>query len=208
MVKLRQFHKTDLARNTRIYNLYHEEYGWIDGWNRGSKMDNYERMIHLSKFAKTPLRGKSCLDIGCGTGDFSLFLRKRGTKGYLGVDIYEPSLKKARDKYPQEIFLNADLLAGEVRGKYDFAFCSGALTLKLQSADNYDFLISMASNMWQMTRVGVVFNVLTIDPHPDPDLFFYDPKTVLEICRKIVKNGHVKMIKNRDKHQAHFYLWR
>lgn len=205
---MKRFALIDREQNTKMYDLYHHDYHWVDGWSIGTKENNFHRMMHLEELTGKPIEGTSCLDVGCGTGDLSLFLRNRGIKNYLGVDIYEPSLENARRKYPHETFLSADILADEVRGTFDYIFCSGALTVRLKTVDNYDFLEAMIEKMWHMTKRGMVFNVLTTDPNPDPDLFFYDIDKVTKICKGIIKEANSEVIKNSDKQQAHFYLWR
>lgn len=207
MTLLRSFSKADIAKNTRIYNIYHKDYGWIDGWDRDSKMENFLLMAKIARFSGVPIKGSSCLDVGCGTGDLSLFLRQRGAKAYVGIDIYKPSLVRARAKYPKEQFSSSDILTRKSRRRYDYAFCSGTLSIKLQNADNYDFLESMVTKMWRLTQIGVVFNILTTDPRPDPDLFFYETARVRRICRRLTANEHMRMIKSTGKKQAHFYLW-
>lgn len=208
MHTLNKFSDEDKALNRKLYDEYFEQFHWVDGWDKGSKYDNFERMMHIADLTGFPISGSSCLDVGCGTGDLSQFLRKRGCRRYLGIDIYPPSLLKAHEQYPHELFIEGDILAGSITRKFHYVFASGALTIKLKTANNYDFLASMVNTMWKLSTVGIVFNVLTTDPEPDPDLFFYDKEQVLLICRTIAPNAFIDVVPNTDKEQAHFYLWR
>lgn len=208
MNKIWHFSEEDKALNRKLYDEYFEQFHWVDGWDRGSKYDNFERMMHLVDLTGFPISGASCLDVGCGTGDLSLFLRKRGCRRYVGLDIYEPALNQAREKYADELFIEGDLLAGVVKGRFDYVFASGMLTIKLETIDNYDFLTFMVDKMWRFSRVGIVFNILTTDPEPDPDLFFYDTERVFAICRKIAPKAFIEIVANEDKEQAHVYMWR
>ena len=208
MAKLSHFPTKEIQTNTRLYNIYHDEYLMEDGWHPGNKQANYQYMMHLPELTGVPISGSSCLDVGCGSGDLAAFLRERGARKYVGIDIYERSLEKAREKYPDERFILGDLLTGDVKGRFDYAFCSGAMTVRL-SIDNYDFLESMVEKMWQMTKVGIVFNVLTDeDPDRDEDLFFYNIPRVIEICKNIAPEANIKYIRTPNVYQIHVYMWR
>lgn len=78
------------------------------------------------------VRGKSVLDIGCGSGIYSVELAKRGAKRVLGIDFSEPMLAMARDlardagvadrtEFVRDEFLKHDF-AGE---KFDVSIAMG-----------------------------------------------------------------------------------
>lgn len=209
MKKLTQFPASDRIRNSRVYKEY-EELGMVDGWIEGNKEQNFELMMKLVELSRTSLTNASCLDVGCGTGDLSAFLRKKRTEYYLGIDINDAALERAQEKYPYEQFMNADLLTQEIQEQFDFVFCSGTLTLALTDADNYDFLERMVEKMWSLSKKGIVFNVLTTDdPDPwDEALFFYDPARIYSICGNIVKDNNILIEHTPDVPQIHIYLWR
>jgi len=209
MKKLTQFPAEEKIHNVRMYQEY-KELGMVDGWLPGNKLQNYNLMLKLPDLAQRPIKNSTCLDVGCGTGDFSKFLRKRHIKDYLGVDIYDLALEKAQEKYPDETFLHLDILSQELPNTFDFAFSSGALTVKMKTIKNPDFLYSMVKRMWELTTVGVVFNVLSdTDYAPDPDLFFYNREEVETICRKIIgKKDHLFSEFTPGVAQFHIYLWR
>lgn len=179
-----------------------------NGWLPGNQLYNFNALIKLSDMAGVSLKNASVLDVGCGTGDFSAFLRKKGIKSYAGIDIYEPSLKEAKDMYPNELFIQGDLLEDVIKETFDFAFSSGTFTIKI-SADNYDFLQAMVEKMWQMTRVGLAFNVLTDDDRdPDTDLFFYNPSEVLARCMDVAPEAVIGAEVTPHVSQIHVYMYR
>lgn len=207
MAALKNITDQDKKLNDKLYDEYHS-LGMEDGWHKGNKEENYRLMVKIAQFSGIPLQGSSCLDVGCGSGDFSQYLKTHGAKQYLGLDIYEPSLGKARSKYPTENFIYGDLLEKDFSQKFDFTFCSGALTVKLHE-NNYDFLESMISKMWKLTNIGIVFNVLTDDDRDwDPDLFFYSPFTVSLICKTIDPEAKLIIEKTPRKAQIHVYMYR
>ncbi len=210
MSKTIKLTNAEIAHNKKLYDEYHIAYHMDDGWDTGNKESNFIDMAEIAIYTGIPLSGTKCLDVGCGTGDLSLFLRKRGVKDYLGIDIYEPSIKKAEKKYPDETFLFKDFLAAPIRRKFDYAFCSGGVTIKLPDTNNYEFLRATIEKMWRLTSIGIVFNILTDDDDdPDDDLFFYSADTVKKICREIVgEEAKIIMEKTPGIFQMHFYLYR
>lgn len=214
MKTIPQLSDKDIARNNTVYDSYYR-LQIIDAWDDEDKAYNFSHMVRIADFTKFPLNDSAVLDVGCGTGDLLPVLRRHKIKQYLGVDIYEPALEKARAKFPDVDFRFADIIAGDITGTFDFVFCSGALSIKLLDTDNYDFLESMISAMWDLTRRGLVFNFMTDeDDDPDPQLFYYAKKKVTEICKAIAPDAKVVCIDTPlmqngrvTDTQAHIYLY-
>lgn len=204
----RKISKKDKEINDQLYKEY-EKLRMEDGWNEGDKDINYRKLIKISELTKTPLFESSVLDVGCGTGDLSAFLRMRNITDYLGVDIYSPAIERAKLKYPKEVFILGDILDGVIsERKFDFVICSGALTTNLAS-DNYKFLEAIIKKMWQLTGKGLAFNILSDeDKEPDPDLFFYNIQRVIDICQQIAPKAKIHIDKNSLSFQTHVFIYR
>lgn len=193
-MKKRSFKLTakDILHNTAMYDVYHEEYGMEDGWRDGDKKYIYPFMLRFPEITGIPISGTTCLDVGCGIGDLSVPLRQRGARDYLGIDLYGPSIEKAKEKYPQEKFIEGDFLAVPLRRKFDYVFSGGALTVKLPELSNYDFLRAALTKMWKHSKIGVAFSVLTDeDTLRDPGLFYFSRQRVEEICHEIAPEATV-----------------
>lgn len=201
--------EADIQKNTRMYDLYHNEYLMEDGWLPGNKEANFQAMLKLPVLAGVSLKGTSCIDVGCGSGDLSVVLRRKGVHEYFGIDIYKPSIQKAKEKYPNQTFLFADFLSLTFHQIFDYAFCSGALTVRLNTIDNYSYLAFVISKMWNVTRVGLVFNVLTDDEKDkDPGLFFYAKEKVVQVCTALIPSASIFSEPSPNVSQIHVYLWR
>lgn len=208
MSKLSSFPARDITLNTKMYDEYINSYKMQNGWHPGNQEYNFKELIKLADMATVSLKGKDVLDVGCGTGDFSAFLRPKKIHRYVGIDIYKPSLAQAQKKYSTETFIEDDLLQNPITDIFDYAFCSGGFTIKL-SINNYDFLEAMLTKMWSLTRIGLAFNVLTDeDKFPDPDLFAYNPEKVASICHTIAPGAIVNIVKTPYIAQIHVYMYR
>lgn len=203
-----------LQENSYVYDDYYNE-GIIDGWEDHDKKYNFSHLFKIAKKTKKPLRGATVLDIGCGTGDILPYLYQKRIKKYVGVDIYKPAIDLAKKKYPDEQFLLTDILCDNSLGKFDFVLCSGALSIKFKSIDNYNFLRSMVKRMWQMSTKGLAFNLLTDeDVAPAKHLFYYNIDAVRNICKEIVPNAKISIRRTpilngkgyEDEAQIHIYM--
>jgi len=63
-------------------------------------------------------RGRSVLDVGCGTGFFTAYYLARGAR-VTGVDIAPTSVERLRARFPAARFLLADVSEVEVEGTFD-----------------------------------------------------------------------------------------
>lgn len=199
----------DLVTHVRKYDESFQILGTDDGWLPGNKEKNFASMLYLPKLTHVSIKGCSCLDVGCGSGDLSRLLRNEGTADYIGIDIYRTALEKAKKKYPRERFITGDFLAYKFKKNFDYIFCSGALTVKLVNDDNYDYLAAMVKKMWHLSNIGLVFNVLTDNETiADDELFFYNTSRVKNICEKITSTAKIFTKKSEGVKQIHVYLYR
>lgn len=186
------YSSTDLINNHRIYSDY-LQLGIDDGWGKLDKLENFDLLMKIADFADTPIQGATILDAGCGTGDLVLYLSNKQIKKYTGIDVFEPAIEKAREKFPRQTFIADDFLKHTFREKFDFVFCSGALTTPLDT-NNYAILASWIPKMWQLSRKGVVFNFLIDNGQKTTDLFLYNTDRVLALCKTQVPEANIKTI--------------
>ena len=108
------------------------------------------------------MRGAKILDFGCGTGAMLASLRRRfDYQGeYVGVDISEPMLKIARQKFPRTRFETMDLFAEPPPETFDYVFVSGAFNN--DHPDAIEFIQAAIPRLYDRARVAMGFNALSI----------------------------------------------
>ncbi|MDQ5901000.1 MAG: hypothetical protein QG600_578 [Patescibacteria group bacterium] len=206
-----KYSPSDEKINSDFYGYFlniHED----DGWGDDDKYGNFAYLAKLSEYTHTPFENASVLDVGCGTGDLSAYLRELGLKSYTGIDLFPLSAKLAQLKFPHETFLIGDFLTTNFEEKFDFVFFSGTLAAILES-DNYTIMEAFIDKMWSLCIRGVALNFLTRKSAQEKDdmLFLYDLDRVLEIVHKVAPTAKIEHILNRagDKKeflQTHLYL--
>ncbi|MBI2662700.1 class I SAM-dependent methyltransferase [Candidatus Woesearchaeota archaeon] len=189
--------------NQKLYDLLSRA-GNPNGWIKNHQLDNFFNLPKLAKLSGKPVSQSTVLDVGCGTGELYSFLKPFEVLEYFGVDVYIPSLERARREKPMATFLNIDILQEEL-SLFDYVFASGSLSAKMD--DNYSFLEQMISRMDKLAKKGVYFNFLTADNWSTDDLlFFYEPRIVKDICRR---NSTRKILfeNNHAREEGHVFLY-
>ena len=97
------------------------------------KPDLYDRKLgFVSKFGNdvidllNPQKNERILDLGCGTGDLSNEIAKRGAT-VVGIDLSEPMIKMAKSKYPELSFFVSDAQNFDMEDNFDAVFSNAAL---------------------------------------------------------------------------------
>lgn len=83
--------------------LFDQEASTYDNWYNtplGSFVDRLEKEL-IAKSAQ-PQAGEKALDLGCGTGIFTIWLAKQGLD-VTGIDLSSEMLAKAREKHSGKI---------------------------------------------------------------------------------------------------------
>ncbi len=124
----------------------------------------------------------SILDVGCGLGHLLDFLKQRGFEGdYLGIDLQEEMVARARKRHPEARFEVADFLEDkpEFEGR-DFVLASGVLQ-HCDPALRERFI----SRMYELCGTAAAFNCFSTwyDNHPEQGFRIANPLEVLDYCR-------------------------
>jgi len=101
------------------------------------------------------------LELGCGVGFWTEFLRARGVKSYTGNDITPVSVEKLSARFPEYRFLLGD--AGDIAlqaSAFDFAMM---IDVTQHITDDAKFARAM-KNVWQSLAPGATFLITYWDP--------------------------------------------
>ncbi len=129
-----------------IYN--DEEKGFTRWFNKNFRKPIYER-FDIAMNTVGDARGKSIIDVGCGTGVYITNLGQKGAKSVLGVDFSEGMLRIAGERIKK---LNLEKTCSLRRANF----------LELETPEKFDYSIAMG-----------VFDYL-----PDPVTFLNKLKSV------------------------------
>lgn len=104
--------------------------------------------------------GARVLDVGCGLGDLYGFFARTGKRvDYTGIDVSSKMITAARQRHPGVRFEVRDIMRNPPRDRYDFVFCSGALSLKVPRQKEYEQ--DMIATMYSLCNVALAFNQLS-----------------------------------------------
>jgi ubiquinone/menaquinone biosynthesis C-methylase UbiE len=125
----------------------------LDKLFRKDMYERFEYTIHHSE----PIRNRTFLDVGCGTGRYSIALAKRGARQVTGLDIAENMVQASRDNANAhgiekkcEFFLS-DILRYHPDNKFD-------VTIGIGLFDYVREPIPVLRKMRQLTRDKVVLS--------------------------------------------------
>ncbi len=135
-----------------VLNHYGET---AEGLHYQSTGSQQARFRVLRELLPEDLSGVTLVDVGCGFGDFLIYLHEHGDEPgrYIGIDLHERMVAVARERTGAEI-LQADLLS-DTLPPADWYVCSGALNNLTR-----DETREAVGRCYAAARDGFVFNLL------------------------------------------------
>lgn len=180
------------------------------GWRTSYSQD----VAFLSLSRMEGLRdGVSVLDVGCGLGALHSFLQRRGVAvQYTGIDISPKMIEAAQKQHPGVRFEVRDILRNPPRERYDFVFCSGALSLRLPHQKEY--VCDMIATMFGLCSQGLAFNMLSAYSYIEKpslqavatDVVYEWPEEVLRFCK--TQSRHVSLAHDTDSGLFSVFVYR
>jgi 2-polyprenyl-3-methyl-5-hydroxy-6-metoxy-1,4-benzoquinol methylase len=126
--KQREFWNREITVFDSIYS--HQKSGFAAFLDRVFRKDMYQRYEYTLLNAE-PIAGRTFLDIGCGTGRYSLEFARRKCKKVVGIDIAEAMIRECRDTAAKENlganaeFVKTDLLNFTPQESFDVSIGIG-----------------------------------------------------------------------------------
>ena len=135
------------------------------------------------------LNGRDVLDIGCGLGDFRVFLEERGISpaAYAGVDINDDLLAVARPRFTDSQFARRNVVLEPYAAPVcDVAVMFGLVNFRLKDLDNYEYAARAIDAAFGACREALVVDMLSdrrTPEYPQEDfVFYFDPARMLALA--------------------------
>lgn len=178
----------DKKRIIERYNYRIKKYGAnIKGLASGTQERRNLQFKILSQIGN--LSNKKVLDLGCGFGDFYLFMKDQGVKfDYIGIDINPYIISKAKKKLKNVKFICGDILENKI-SKVDYIIAASTFNNSLSEIGNYDYIEEIFNKCYNLSNIGVAIDFLTdyVDYKINDEVFYYNPERVFSIAKKITK---------------------
>ena len=115
----------------------------------------------IAKNKLTINENSKALEIGCGVGYWTEYLKSFNVKDYTGNDIAEISIKNLKQSYPDYKFIHGDISETELPGNnFDIVFM---IDVTQHITDDHKFN-SAITNIWSSVKPGGHFFVTMWDP--------------------------------------------
>ena len=184
------YENEDKNRILSYYDSLIKEYGSSDPRSIGWASESTEQIRYTILSEIGDLNNHSILDVGCGFGNLYDFLKNKNLSfSYKGIDINPKIISLAKEKHPNISFETLDF-GNYQNEKYDYIFCSGALSFKVP---NYkQFYFEYIKKMFDYSNIGIAFNMLNDknNTNPGDDKLFatYSVEEVKNFCLTFTNN--------------------
>ena len=185
--------KLDIIKNYYEPNLNKDLPDYqILGWE--SKEAQFQRFQILTD--NIDVDGHKILDVGCGLGNLLEHLKDvHETPDYIGVDILEHMIDKAREDHPGYNFRHLDIFAEKhfEDNQFNTLYSSGIFNINM--GNNHDFLHDAIKLFLKLADKHIVFNLLHFNsPDRDETYYYFHPDEVVKMIEDM-NNEALKSIK-------------
>ncbi|SFR58601.1 class I SAM-dependent methyltransferase [Anaeromicropila populeti] len=191
------------------YSQRYEKLGVVPqalGW--GCKEDQLERFQVITKY--NDLSNQTILDIGCGFGDFYVYLKEKQIPcTYIGIDIIPQFISHCKEQFPEAEFYDKNILLDfEDIPEADYVISLGTLNYKLTEIDNIVYTDIFMEKAFQKARQKLILDFLSTrltKDYPREDFVYYhEPKEILDMAFSFTEN--VELIHNYGSNQHKQYM--
>jgi len=167
-----------------LYKSLYKKFGISPGSVKArDAKQQYLRFKHLISLVDIK-RNDKILDVGCGLGDLSNYLKKNKIYSkYHGIDFIEEFIQAAKNTYGDKRtrFSRMDIYKDKFPSDCDWLILSGLFNDKTKNSEALMFKI--IKKMFYSAKKGIVFNGLNkyVD-YEDRKLFYNYPEKILKYC--------------------------
>jgi SAM-dependent methyltransferase len=175
----------DLNHLIRYVDGLIEQHGFTAaalGWTKDKQSLRFKVLCEIGL-----QRGCKILDFGCGLADLYAYCQSRyKSVEYLGIDINPTLVAECRRRYPKTDIRCVNILTDKLRDRVDFVILSGTFNYPFRKVDNYEFVESVLSELFNQCECGIAadFFSTSVD-YRDERLFYADPTRIFEIARRL-----------------------
>lgn len=168
------------------FGLSPETLGWGGGKERQHK--RFRAAMEFSLFDKRKI--ESVLDVGCGFGDFGVWLAEfRPDVRYTGIDINPALVDTGREHH------GLDLTVGDVSSisdhSYDLVVANGIFNFRMKNENHETYIRNMLSRFMSIARIGIAVDFMSTYVefrHPGA---FHCPETLVVDSIKVRSKRYV-----------------
>jgi SAM-dependent methyltransferase len=162
--------------------------GWPNAADLAARFEVLLSGVDFSNYS--PSRRLKLLDIGCGLGLLLEYLVENSLidlVDYRGVDLVEPILVRARERWPGHRFELRDIRV-EPYGIEEFDYCILCGVFTVRVGKSYQETVESAQGtlqaLWPMVKMGLGFNSMSkhVDWERD-DLFHWPLDEIMAFCK-------------------------
>lgn len=159
------------------------------GTFQNDRVTQHMRFEHIIKPFKEILNDEITFhDLGCGSCDMYEYMQQNNINcKYSGTEIVQEMIDYAKQKFPDIELHNRDVLKDDSTDKYDIVAFSGGLYLpgNIPKDEWKKFVFDIINKMWDMSSIGISFNLLsTYSTYKNDKLFYIDPNEMFDYCCK------------------------
>jgi ubiquinone/menaquinone biosynthesis C-methylase UbiE len=171
-----------------VYGRFWEQFSYEDLTNNAVKILT-ERWVP-NGFSLEYLKGKTAIDIGCGSGRYTFALAELGCRNVIGIDHGERGLAVARKivkhtNVENISFQKADVLDIPFEDEsFDFVFCHGVL----------HHTEDMEQGLSEMVRVAKTGSTIWLYIYGDGGVFWYARKKMPQVMKQIPQHYTMKVL--------------
>lgn len=145
------------------------------GWSSKDKQHLIFERIQ-DNLSGIPGINRTILDVGCGIGDFSEYVKDLK---YTGIDINTEYLLQAKIRHGEKAFTKADIL--DYKKRHDCLVACGTFNLKQQNQMKY--LQKILSHMYSIANTAIIVTLTSkFCTQKVDDIYYYDPGVILNLC--------------------------